>query len=85
MAEDLHLTRGGRLVRLAFNPNTPDSDVFAQVDALKSIAARFINMVDEIEVPADNREIAGEIGRLKSLAVTQIETASMWAVKAATT
>ena len=61
-----------------FNPSLSGA-----IDKIKKAAADFINIVEE-EIQADLTQDpdAGEILRLKSLALTNIETASMYAVKA---
>lgn len=71
-------TLGERRVRLTFNPS--DNSL---VNQLKSHAARFIDMVEEMKVPRDAPK-ADEINRLCALAQTDIEVAAMHAVKAAT-
>lgn len=69
-------TLGEKRVRTTFNP-TDDS----KVQHIKERAAEFINYVnDNIEDHLGK----GEAYRLKSLALTAIEEAAMWAVKAAT-
>lgn len=65
-------TLGEYRVGTTFNPGGHQ-----MVDAIKRAAADFIDLVDTI--PFD-----GEVGRLKALAMTHIEDAAMWAVKAAT-
>lgn len=72
-------TLGEYRVGIDFNPSN-DGDV-AQ---LKEAAARFIDLVDAIALPEDDKARAGEIARLKALACTNAEDAAMWAVKAVT-
>ncbi len=73
-------SRGEYLVGSTFNPSGDD-----MVAKLKAAAAAFIDAVDEIVVPEDaGMDQAGQILRLKALAVTEAESAAMWAVKAAT-
>lgn len=67
-------TKGEFRVGIDFNPSGDDL-----VNRLKRAAADLIDLVDEI--PSDND---GERLRLKALAQTEIESAAMWAVKAAT-
>lgn len=67
------LTRGEYLVGLTFNPSNDE-----KVTELKTKAAAFIDAVDAIQ------SRFGEMDRLKALAITHAEDASMWAVKAAT-
>jgi hypothetical protein len=69
------MTKGGYRVGLDFNPSGN-----RDVEAIKTIAAAFIDMIESIEVPAN----IPEAGRLKALAQTAIEEGQMWAVKAIT-
>ena len=67
-------TLGESRIRTSFNPSDD-----SKVQHIKERAAEFINYVN------DNVEAKDvETGRLKSLALTSIEEAAMWAVKAAT-
>ena len=68
-------SRGQRLVRCAHNPSGNTS-----VDEVKLQAADFIDLLDHW-IPDGERS---ERARCKNLAVTQIETAAMFAVKAVT-
>ena len=68
-------TRGENLVRTTFNP-----DDRSDVQFLKSQMADLINMVERIDPEAHGTECS----RHKELAVTALEKASMWAVKALT-
>lgn len=68
------LTEGGYRVGVSFNPsNNPD------VDRIKAAAANLIDMLAPI---AGNRDHPG--ARCASIAMTEIESAAMWAVKAVT-
>jgi DUF1009 family protein len=77
------MTRGEYRVGINFNPSADD-----MVDRIKRTAANFIDLIDEIKsLGAETEEqlvLAGEVARLKALAMTEIESAAMWAVKAAT-
>lgn len=67
------MTIGEYRVGISFNPGgNPD------VDKIKRAAAALIDMVDQIQAAGD------EVVRLKVLAMTHIEDAAMWAVKAVT-
>ena len=66
-------TLGETRVRTTFNPSSNSI-----VEHLKMTAASFIDQIDAIEVSD------GEGARLRALAMTAVEEASMWAVKAAT-
>lgn len=70
-------------MRAAFNPSQN-----SLVDKLKTKAAEFIDLVDDMKVHQLNKEMSqeerNEFFRLCALAMTEIEDAAMWAVKAAT-
>lgn len=71
-------TKGEYRVGLSFNPSGHDL-----VTRIKRAAADLIDLIET--VPSDRDTEAGnERGRLKALAQTEIESAAMWAVKAAT-
>lgn len=63
-------------VRTEFNPSKDDT-----VSAIKQKAAELINLISQIP---DGSDHCASIGRLKSLAMTEVESAAMWGVKAAT-
>lgn len=67
-------TLGEKRVRTSFNPS--DDSI---VQNIKERIAEVINYVNDNVTAKD-----GEQGRLKSLALTELEAAAMWAVKAAT-
>lgn len=80
------MTKGEYKVGIDFNPSNEDV-----VGRIKRLAADFIDFVASIEVkmPTADTDTAmwtqvQEKGRLKALAMTEIESAAMWAVKAAT-
>jgi len=75
-------TLGESRVRVEFNP-----DNNSVVQHLKERAAEFINYInDNVNAPETlPKEQLGEFVRLKSLAMTAIEEAAMWSVKASTT
>lgn len=71
-------TKGEYRVGISFNPSGDDL-----VTQIKRQAADLIDLIDAI--PSDREsEVGNERGRLKALAQTEIESAAMWAVKAAT-
>lgn len=71
-------TKGEYRVGTTFNPSAS-----GLVDEIKRKAADLIDLIDSI--PSDRESERGnEAGRLKALAQTEIESAAMWAVKAAT-
>lgn len=79
------LTFGEKAVGLTFNPtNNP------KVQDLKEKAAAFIDACDAMRQPTrdEQGEVVGkvdsEIARMASIAITDAQTAQMWAVKAAT-
>jgi hypothetical protein len=67
-------TIGEKRIRTSFNPSDD-----SKVQHIKERAAEFINYINDNVEAKDS-----ETGRLKSLALTSIEEAAMWAVKAAT-
>jgi hypothetical protein len=67
-------TTGEYRVGIDFNPSGNET-----VAKIKQAAADLIDMIEDIEVGDIE-----DIGRLKALAMTHIEDAAMWAVKAAT-
>ena len=82
------MTKGEYRVGINFNPSNDD-----MVGKIKRAAADLIDLIETIELPTHPDEVAGEvylssqaaeIKRLKALAQTEIESAAMWAVKAAT-
>lgn len=72
------MTKGEYRVGKTFNPSGDD-----MVTALKSVAADFIDLIEQISSDRET-EAGNERGRLKALAQTEVESAAMWAVKAAT-
>ena len=77
------MTKGKYRVGINFNPSADDT-----VGHIKRMAAALIDFIDGIPVPAvdstDSGVHSNEVARLKALAQTEIESAAMWAVKAAT-
>jgi hypothetical protein len=73
------MTKGEYRVGINFNPSNDDT-----VGKIKRQAADLIDLIETIP-GAEMRDLRGsEVGRLKALAQTDIESAAMWAVKAAT-
>jgi len=70
------MTKGEYRVGINFNPSNDD-----MVGKIKRAAANLIDLIDDIE---EHPARFSEIKRLKALAQTDIESAAMWAVKAAT-
>ena len=66
------MTKGERLVRVDFNVSGN-----CDVDEIKTLAARLIDRIDILDGAPEDAE------RHKALAITAVEQASMWAVKAA--
>jgi hypothetical protein len=69
------LTYGERAVGLTFNPSGDE-----RVTMIKRLCADLIDGMDELRRSAAD----GEAKRLASVAITELQTAQMWAVKAAT-
>jgi hypothetical protein len=73
--EDAGLTFGQRAVGYTFNPsNSP------QVDEIKQEFAIVIDTLNDLRDTAPSSEVA----RMLSIAITEAQTAQMWAVKAVT-
>lgn len=83
------MTKGEYRVGINFNPSNDDT-----VGRIKRLAADLIDLIESIPLPSEEDAPLGEykkvlshsleVGRLKSLAQTNIEDGAMWAVKAAT-
>lgn len=71
-------TIGQYRVGLSFNPSND-----LTVQRLKEKAAALIDEIDQIVIDPGKLDV-GEVARLKALAMTGVEEAAMWAVKAAT-
>ena len=69
------LTFGQRAVGLTFNPSNDPT--------VQAIKAKCADLIDEIHELRCNQPDA-EIVRMASIAITELQTAQMWAVKAAT-
>lgn len=72
------MTKGEMRVGISFNPSKD-----ANVDAVKRSAADLIDLIDNLP-KSEKLDVASEQGRLKSIAMHDVETAAMYAVKAAT-
>lgn len=73
------LTFGEKAVGLTFNPSN-DTDV----DAIKRQYAAIIDLLEEVRHTSGFIGDRSEKGRLASIAITEAQTAQMWAVKALT-
>ena len=78
------MTLGEWKVGVSFNPSQD-----ANVAKIKAGAAQMIDGItgmraNLMQAHIDDQVLAGEIARLCALAMTEIESAAMWAVKAAT-
>src|SRR5258707_15675330 len=72
---DQSLTFGEKAVGLSFNPSNDET-----VQQLKERAAAFIDTCNDYRNASDD----GEVKRMLSVAITEAQTAQMWAVKAVT-
>lgn len=75
MTEEKELTFGEKAVDLSFNPSGAD----AVANCKKGYAA----VIDEMDHLRNNTDNA-EVKRMASIAITEAQTAQMWAVKALT-
>lgn len=73
------MTKGEYRVGINFNPSGDDL-----VGRIKRSAADLIDLIETIEAASMDPNRDTERKRLKALAQTEIESAAMWAVKAAT-
>jgi len=74
------MTKGEYRVGISFNPSNDD-----MVGKIKRAAADLIDLIEGIDLPNGGFSPHGhEVSRLKALAQTEVESAAMWAVKAAT-
>ena len=77
------MTKGEYRVGIDFNPSNDD-----MVGQIKRKAADLIDLIETIPIEQAGEKVdydrAVEVTRLKALAQTEIESAAMWAVKAAT-
>jgi hypothetical protein len=73
--EERELSYGEKAVGITFNPGGSE-----EVNSCKTIFAGAIDQLDAMRVPTNS----AEKNRLLSAAITQIQTAQMWAVKAIT-
>jgi hypothetical protein len=69
------MTYGEKAVGLSFNPSGD-----AKVNELKQLFAKIIDICNE----SREGDYGGEHKRLYAIAITEAQTAQMWAVKAAT-
>lgn len=66
---------GGKAVGLTFNPSN-----LVAVDVIKTDCAELINELNQSRMDTED----GEVKRMLSVAITHIQEAQMWAVKAIT-
>jgi len=69
------LTFGEKAVGLTFNPSGNDA-----VNTIKQQSAALIDTLNDLRQANDNPEVK----RMASVAITEVQTAQMWGVKAAT-
>jgi hypothetical protein len=75
MSENQEMSYGEKAVGLTFNPSNDDA-----VTACKAAFAIVINQMNDLRNSTDNAEVK----RMCSIAITEAQTAQMWAVKAIT-
>lgn len=76
---DRTLTYGERAVGLTFNPSNN-----TKVQEIKELYAKIIDLMHEEPTTFTNADMNGEKIRLCKIAITEAQTAQMWAVKAVT-
>jgi hypothetical protein len=74
--EKRELTFGEQAVGLTFNPSNDD--------AVAKCKAEFAAVIDRMNDLRDQPECSLEVARMASIAITEAQTAQMWAVKAIT-
>lgn len=74
----MSMTKGEYRVGINFNPSGDD-----MVGQIKRKAADLIDLIETINTDGETDQYIA-VSRLKALAQTEIESAAMWAVKAAT-
>ena len=72
---DRELTYGEKAVGLTFNPSGDE-----KVQKVKELYAQIIDLCNDLRTEAGQ----GEKGRLLSVAITEAQSAQMWAVKGIT-
>ena len=75
MSEQIQLTKGQYRVGINFNPGGHE-----EVNSVKAYASEFIDYIESIASKSTNPEVR----RLCAIAQTEVESAAMYAVKAAT-
>lgn len=70
------LTFGEKAVGISFNPGNN-----AKVESIKR---SFANVIDDLQKLRSEAAPSSEVGRMLSVAITEAQTAQMWAVKAVT-
>lgn len=73
--ENREMTFGEKACGVSFNP-----DNRSDVDALKRNFAELVDLLNEHRINATSPEV----GRMLSIAITEVQTAQMWGVKAIT-
>lgn len=75
MSDEFILSYGQKAVGLTFNPSNNEN-----VDRCKHLFAEIIDLMNAVRVQSDSPEVK----RMASVAITEAQTAQMWAVKAIT-
>lgn len=78
-APERQLTFGEKAVGLTFNPGGNP-----KVEAIKKSFAATIDLLQDYRAGNPNEEKHPEVSRMLSVAITECQTAQMWAVKAVT-
>lgn len=79
MSEQRELTFGEKAVGLTFNPSN-GTEVGDHVATIKQECAAVIDTLNNLRNSSDD----GEVKRMLSVAITEVQTAQMWGVKAVT-
>lgn len=68
-------TFGEKAVGITFNPSGDE-----KVQQIKQLSANLIDLLNDLRIETQDKEVA----RMLSVAITEAQTAQMWAVKAVT-
>jgi len=73
------MTYGQKAVGLTFNPSGDKN-----VQKVKELYAEIIDLCKDLQTPRSDNESSNERSRILAVAITQAQTAQMWAVKGIT-
>ncbi len=84
MAENTQLTEGQFRVRVRASKGPLNEQQLKNMDLILDKGAEFLDLINGLQLPDNPTDQQKQsMGRLKSLAMTEIENGVMWGVKAA--